>query len=332
MITQTVVRHKKNKMTVGRFMSNWGAIMATVVACIVFSIMEPSFFLTWSNAQTILRGISITTVIAMGATFAFSAGVFDLSIGSTATLGAAFSLTFMVWYGIPMVFSIILTILACCLVGMLNSILVLKFKISAVLTTLAVMFILQGFALTYSGGSVINPTRTGGNGQEIVMKVPDVFWQLGKSWYLIVVMIVCVAVVTIFQNYTKHGRYLYMVGANSEASKLSGVNVNKYRAMAFILTSVFASIGGILIVARAGTVQASAGSSFLMPAIAAVNIGITVGGVGKPHALGTLVGALLMGVVENGLIILSVSYNAIDIAKGIILLLALVTTNISEKK
>ena len=322
---------KTNKLKVGRFLSAWGAVISLVIAYTVFSIMSPSFFFSWSNAITILRSVSITCIIAMGATFAFSAGVFDLSIGSTATLGAAFSLSFMVWYGVPMVVAIVLTILCCMVVGAINSILVLRFKIPAILATLSVQFILTGVALTYSGGSVINPNRPGANGQEIVMQVPEFFWKLGKSPGIFIIMFICVALVTVFQNYTKHGRYLYMVGANPEASRLSGIHVTAYRAIAFLGTTIFAAVGGILIVSRAGTVSTNAGGSFLMPAIAAVNIGIPVAGIGKPNAVGTFIGALLLQVVENGLFMMSVPYYSVDIAKGIILIIALVLSNLAQE-
>lgn len=322
---------KANKIQVGRFLSAWGAIISLVIAFAIFSILSPSFFFSWSNFVTILRAVSITTIIAMGATFAFSAGVFDLSIGATATLGAAFSLSFMVWYGIPMVWAMLLSILCCMVFGAINAVLVLKFKIPAILATLSIQFILTGFALTYSGGSIINPNRPGANGQEIVMKVPDVFWKLGKAPWIYVIMFLCVALVAVFQNWTKHGRYLYIVGANPEAARLSGINVTAYRAIAFLSTSLFAAIGGILIVSRAGTVAANAGGSFLMPSIAAVNIGIAVAGINKPNAIGTFIGALLLQVVENGLFMLSVPYYSVDIAKGLILILALVLSNLARE-
>lgn len=322
---------KTNKINAGRFLSAWGAVISLVVAYAIFSILSPSFFFTFSNLITILRAVSITCIVAMGATFAFSAGVFDLSLGATATLGAAFSVSFMVWYGIPMWFAIILTILCCMLVGAINAVLVLKFRIPGILATLSMQFILSGFALTYSGGSIINPTRPGGNGQPIVAKIPDLFWDLGKSPWIIIIMVVCVLLVYVFQKYTKHGRYLYMVGANPEASRLAGINVTAYRALAFLSTTIFAAIGGILIASRAGNVASNVGDSTLMPAIAAVNIGITVAGVGKPNAIGTFVGALLLQVVENGLFMLSVPYYSVNIAKGIILILSLVLSNLTSE-
>lgn len=322
---------KANKRKVSHFLSAWGAVISMVAAFAIFSILQPSFFFTLSNVESILRAASITVVIAMGSTFAFSCNVFDLSVGALATLGAAFSLTFMVWYGIPMPLAILLTVVCCMAFGGINAILVLKFKIPAILTTLATQFILSGLALTYSGGSVINPNRPGANGQEIVMEVPELFWTLGKAPWIYIIMLISVAVVAIFQNYTKHGRYLYMVGANPEAAKLAGINVTAYRTFAFLATGLFAALGGVLIVARAGTVSANAGTSYLMPTMAAVNIGIAVAGVGKPNAIGTLVGALLIQVVENGLFMLSVPYYSIDIAKGLILVLALLLSSLGSE-
>lgn len=322
---------KTNRRKLSHVLSAWGAVISMIVAFVIFSILQPSFFFTLNNVENILRAASITVVIAMGTTFAFSCNVFDLSVGALATLGAAFSLTFMVWYGIPLPLAILLTVVCCMAFGAINAILVLKFKIPAILTTLAMQFIMSGLALTYSGGSVINPNRPGANGQEIVMEVPELFWKLGKAPWIYIIMLASVAVVAIFQNYTKHGRYLYMVGANPEAAKLAGINVTAYRTLAFVVTGVFAALGGVLIVARAGTVAANAGGSYLMPAMAAVNIGIAVAGVGKPNAIGTLIGALLIQVVENGLFMLSVPYYSIDIAKGLILILALLLSNLGAE-
>ena len=322
---------KTNRRKLSHFLSAWGAVISMIVAFAIFSILQPSFFFTLNNVENILRAASITVVIAMGTTFAFSCNVFDLSVGALATLGAAFSLTFMVWYGIPLPLAILLTVACCMAFGAINAILVLKFKIPAILTTLAMQFIMSGLALTYSGGSVINPNRPGANGQEIVMEVPELFWKLGKAPWIYIIMLASVAVVAVFQNYTKHGRYLYMVGANPEAAKLAGINVTAYRTLAFVVTGVFAALGGVLIVARAGTVAANAGGSYLMPAMAAVNIGIAVAGVGKPNAIGTFIGALLIQVVENGLFMLSVPYYSIDIAKGLILILALLLSNLGTE-
>lgn len=320
------------KMTAAKFMSDWGAVAAIGVAFIIFSFAAPKAFFNASNMVTILRSISITTVIAMGATFCFAAGIFDLSFAALATIGAQFSVTFMAWYGIPMIPALLLTIVACMVVGVINSFVVIKFRVPAFLATLAMSFVLDGFALTYSGGSVINPAVAGAKGQAIVMQIPAIFRSLGRAPGIIIIMFACIVLADIFQSQTKHGRFLYVVGSNAEAGRLSGIRTNRYRTLAFLLAAIFSAIGGILIASRAGTVQAAAGTTFLMPSIAAVNIGVALAGKKKANAWGTFVGAALIGVIENGLYALAFPYYSINIVKGIILLAALVMSNYSTKE
>ncbi len=326
------MKSKGHSIAIERILADWGAVFAVLLAIVLFSIGAGPAFLSTANFVSILRSISITTVIAMGATIGFSVGVFDLSFASLATVGAAFSVTFIAWFGIPFIPAIILTIIACMLVGLINSFIVIKLRVPAFLATLAMQFVLEGFELTYSGGSVINPKIASASGQQIVAEIPDLFWKLGKAPHIIIIMIVCILIVEIFQSKTKHGRMLYMVGANAEAANLAGIRTKRYIILAFLLTGVFSAIAGVLIASRAGTVQASAGAAFLMPAIAAVNIGQPLAGRGKANALGTFVGAALIGVVENGLYAMAFPYYSINIVKGIILIVALVMSNFANKE
>ena len=323
---------KTNCRKLSHFLSAWGAVISMIVAFVIFSILQPSFFFTLNNVENILRAASITVVIAMGTTFAFSCNVFDLSVGALATLGAAFSLTFMVWYGIPLPLAILLTVVCCMAFGAINAILVLKFKIPAILTTLAMQFIMSGLALTYSGGSVINPNRPGANGQEIVMEVPELFWKLGKAPWIYIIMLASEAVVAIFQNYTKHGRFLYAMGGNRQAAKLSGIDVKKYRYLAGMITGLFIAIGGILVASRGSSAQVMCCDNYLMQALAAVFVGRSVGGAEKPNALGTLVGAMLVSTLENGLTICAVPYYILPAVKGAVLALALMAAYAGKKE
>lgn len=317
--------------SVRKLLGQWGILIAIAIAFLIFSVAAPRAFLSVDNFITILRSISITSVIAMGATIGFAAGVFDLSFASLATMGAAFSVTFIAWFNMPMPIALIATIACCMLVGFLNSIVVVKFHVTAFLATLAMSFILDGFVLTYSGGSMINPKVDSASGMKVVREVPTAFWNLGKSPYIIIIMFVCVIIVELFLSYTKHGRILYMVGSSPQAAKLSGVNTGRYIMLAFFATAIFSAIGGTLIASRAGTVQATAGSSFLMPSIAAANIGFSLGGRGKANAFGTFAGAALVGIVENGLYAMAFPYYSINIVKGIILMVALIMSGLSQK-
>ncbi len=321
----------KTKNKVGKILGKWGILIAIAAAFLFFSIMAPRAFLSVDNFITILRSISITSVVAMGATIGFAAGVFDLSFASLATLGAAFSVTFIAWFNMPMPVALLATILSCIVVGLINSVVVVKFHVTAFLATLAMSFIIDGFILTYSGGALINPKIDSANGMKVVRQIPEAFWNLGKSPYIIIIMFLCVLLVELFLTYTKHGRILYIVGSSPAAARLSGINVGKYTSVAFVCTAVFSAIGGILIASRAGTVQSTAGSSFLMPSIAAANIGFSLGGRGKANALGTFVGAALVGIVENGLYAMAFPYYSINIVKGIILMGALIMSGLSVR-
>lgn len=322
----------KKKSKLGEIMARWGIIIAVVIAFILFSILAPKAFFNVSNFATILQSISITTVIALGATVGFATGLFDISFATLATLGAAFGATFIAWFGLPAPLAVILAILCCMLVGVVNTIVVVKFNVNSFLATLAMQFILGGIVLTYSGGSIINPRTASASGRQIVAEIPQWFTNIGKSPYIIIIMFVCVAVVEFFLNQTKHGRIMYTVGANQQAAKLTGINVGKYILMAFLITDVFSCIAGFMIVGQAGTVQSTAGDGFLMPAIAAANIGYSFAGRGKANALGTFFGAALIGIVENGLYAMAFPYYSINIVKGVILLIALVMSGLSTKK
>ncbi len=319
------------KLNVKDIISKGGIVLAIIVAFIIFSVCAPKAFLNANNMITILKSISITTVIAMGATIGFATGVFDLSFATLATLGAALSVTFIAWFGMPMPVAMIASTLVCMLVGIINAVVVVKFHVTAFLATLAMQFVLDGVIMTYSGGAMINPKVASAAGRQIVRAVPDAFFAMGSSPWIIIIMLIAVVVVELFLTYTKHGRILYMVGANPGAARLSGVKVGAYITLAFCLTAVFSSLSGMMIAARSGTVASTVGTTFLMPAIAAANIGFSFGGRGKANAVGTFVGAALIGVVENGLYAMAFPYYSINIIKGLILLLALIMSAATQR-
>ena len=321
---------QKRNFSIGKFLAEWGPVAAIPLLFLIFTCIDPKTYLGWNNILTILRSAAIYLIVAMGSTFAFSCGVFDLSVGSTVTLGGMFAITFQSLYGMPWWLACLATIAACMIIGAVNAVLVLKFKIPGVLATLSMQFILSGLALTYSAGQVITATKANRPTQTVVREVPQIFWDLGKAPWIISIALVCVALVAIFQNKIKHGRYLYMVGENEEAARLSGIRVNRYRTLAFLMTTVFAAIGGTVMAARNGSVATTAGAAYLMPAIAAVNIGRSVAGVNKPNAIGSFVGVMLWTVLDNGLLMVGVPYYMVDMAKGAILLLTLIIVNMSS--
>lgn len=329
---------KRNKVNMSGFIMRWGTMITIVVMFLVFTFgnwnsdVGGSMFLTTSNMVTILRSISITTIIAIGLTYSLAVDGMDLSIGACANFADTFIMTMFVWYNLSIGVSVALTILVCLTVAVINSILIVKLKIPDMVAALSVMFMFQGVALTYSNGGAITERMTRPDGSQAPGLVSGSFRALGAEPWLIIIMLCVVAFAVFFLGYTKHGRYMYAVGGNPEAAKLSGIPVAVYKVLAYFLSAVFASVGGICLAARVGTAQVQAGDAYLMPSVAAAYIGFSVLGAGKANALGTLVGAVLVGILENGLIMMAVPYYAMNIVKGAVLAIALAMTYYTKNK
>jgi len=319
------------------FGMKWGTLITIAVLFVFFTFANwskdtnSSMFLTRSNLTTIIRSISITAVIAIGLTFSLSINGMDMSIGSVANFSNAFIMTMMIWYQVNLGLSILLTIIACLAIGALTSFLIVKLKIPDMIATLSVLYMIQGAALTYTHGSSVSERMPLPDGTPSAGLLPKSFRAIGIEPGLIIVMLAVVLLAFFFLNYTKHGRYMYAVGGNMEAARLSGISVTKYRVLAYLLSAGLAGLGGILLGARVGSSQVNAGAAYLMPAAAAAFIGFSIAGAGKANALGTLAGAFLVGMLENGLVMMSVPYHSMDIVKGAVLALALAMTY-SRKK
>ena len=326
MTIQTEQAAKKSTLTaIIDFLSKWGTILTIFILLAFFSLTMPAFR-TPSNMVTIMRSISIVTVIAIGITVSLTVDGFDLSVGSVATFSVALVISFFVWHGWGTLTAIVVALLVTLSVAIINSFLIVKLKIFDLLATLATMFIFEGVAMTYTGGGSISQGMPRVDGTPTIGKIPADFRLIGQTPYIIIIMLVIVALVHIFLTYTKHGRYLYIVGGNREAARLSGIPVDRYRTLAYFLSALLAAMGGIILAARIGSAQVNAGGGYLMPAVAAAFIGYSVAGVKKPNAIGTLVGAVLVGVLENGLIMMSVPYYSLNIIKGLVLAIALAIT------
>ncbi len=329
---------KQNPDKLKNFITKWGTLCTVLIVFVIFTFANwsketnSSIFLTSNNMITILRSISITAIIAIGLTFSLAVNGMDLSIGANANLADFVVMTMFVWYNMSIGTSIILTLIIGLAAAVINCILIVKLKIPDMVAALSVMFMFQGVAMTYSNGGAITQRMTRPNGEIATGLVPEAFRALGKEPWLIIIMLLVVAFAHFFLKYTKHGRFMYAVGGNPEAARLSGIPVNKYRILAYFLSSAFAALGGIFIAARVGTAQVNAGAAYLMPSVAAAYIGFSVAGAGKANAIGTLVGAALIGMLENGLIMMSVPYYAMDIVKGGVLAIALALTYSNSKK
>ena len=312
------------------FLYKWGMLL-TVVALIALFGLASDNFLDPNNIINILRSIAIVTVIAIGVSISLSVGGFDLSVGSTASLANALVISLFAWYGFGTSGAIMLTLLLCTLVGLFNAFLIVVLKIPDMLATLASLFVIQGVAMTYSYGGSITQNMVLPNGDMAEGVIPEIFSTLGQVPVIVLIMLAVTVIMQLFLSLTKHGRRMYAIGGNPEAARLSGIRTVRYRVTAYVLSSLLAGLGGVLLASRIGSSQVNAGGGYLMDAVAAAYIGFSLAGSGKPNALGTLVGAIILGVLQNGLVMLSVPYYAMDIIKGLVLALALAITYIQKR-
>jgi len=313
-----------------QFSFKYGALVFIGLVIVFFSLQNEYFF-TYSNLTDILRSISIVTFVAIGVTIALTVDGFDLSVGATVSLSTVVTATMMVWYEMPLIVVLIVPILVGALVGLLNALLIVRIRIPDLLATLAVMYIVNGIHKTYTKGYSIynNMPLSDGSTAPGTMREDFLWIGQGKLFgvpFPVILMLIAVIVMHLFFKYTRWGRQLIMTGGNEEASRLSGLRVKRVRTYAYIASGIFAAIGGILFAARIGSGQIDAGAPMLMEAVAAVFVGYSVFAAGRPNIIGTFVGAVLMGVMVNGMTMMNVQYYTTDIIKGAVLVLALAVT------
>ncbi|MEB8477673.1 ABC transporter permease [Cronobacter malonaticus] len=312
------------------FFYKWGMLLTVVALVALFGIASDNF-LDPFNIINILRSIAIVTVIAIGVSISLTIGGFDLSVGSTASLANALVISLFVWHGFGTTEAIVITLALCTLVGLFNAFLIVVLKIPDMLATLASLFVIQGVAMTYSYGGSITQNMVLPSGEMAEGVIPDAFSLLGQVPVIVIVMLVVTVVAQLGLSLTTHGRRMYAIGGNPEAARLSGIRITRYKVAAYVIASLLAGLGGILLASRIGSSQVNAGSGYLMDAVAAAWIGFSLAGSGKPNVLGTLVGAVILGVLSNGLVMLSVPYYAMDIIKGLVLAGALAITYIQRR-
>ncbi|EOW2372073.1 ABC transporter permease [Cronobacter sakazakii] len=312
------------------FFYKWGMLLTVVALVALFGIASDNF-LDPFNIINILRSIAIVTVIAIGVSISLTIGGFDLSVGSTASLANALVISLFVWHGFGTTEAIVITLALCTLVGLFNAFLIVVLKIPDMLATLASLFVIQGVAMTYSYGGSITQNMVLPSGEMAEGVISDAFSLLGQVPVIVIVMLVVTVVAQLGLSLTTHGRRMYAIGGNPEAARLSGIRITRYKVAAYVIASLLAGLGGILLASRIGSSQVNAGSGYLMDAVAAAWIGFSLAGSGKPNALGTLVGAVILGVLSNGLVMLSVPYYAMDIIKGLVLAGALAITYIQRR-
>lgn len=304
---------------------DWAAVIALAAAVAVFGLLQGGNFFSPANAVNILRSMSITTIFAIAATLTMAPDGFDMSACTLATVSSFLFASLFLWFGLPLWLSVAFTVVLTMGLYLLTMFLILVCRVPDMLATCALMFVHQGLGLWWTGGGAVSagmPTRWGTAPARAGWT--EAALSIGAAPWCILIMLACVAFAFVFLRYTRHGRCLYAMGSNHIAAAYSGIPVRKYRFLAGMLTAVMIAVGAIVVCSRNSAAQISGCDSYLMPSLAAVFVGRSVGGAERPNALGTLVGAALVAVLENGLTQMGVVYYVLPAVKGGVLALALI--------
>jgi ribose transport system permease protein len=291
-----------------------GPLLALVMVCIALAFMSPDF-LTVGNSFDVMRQVSINAVIAFGMTLSILLGGIDLSVGSILAVSAVLGATIMArGHGAPL--AVAVAILAGAAMGSLNGVVIAKGKVAPFIATLGMMTLLRGLALVFANGSPISGFSS------------DFFATLGGGYIArlipvpVVLMLAMFAIFWFVLSRTVFGRHVYATGGNAEAAKLSGVNTERVQILVYTISGAMAALAGVILTSRLDSAQPTAGGGYELDAITAVVLGGTSLAGGRGWIFGTLVGALLIGVLNNGLNLMGVSAFYQQVVKGSVILLA----------
>ena len=290
-----------------------GTVIALITLIAFFTFMRPGVFLGLGNVRNIFEQIAILTIIAAAQTVVMVVGDFDLSVGTNATLAGASAAALMVG-GTPIPLAILAGLAVGTLVGMVNGFLVAFVKLSAFVATLATMTTVGGLAFIVTDGTTL-------------YGMPEEFFVLGQGRPggipLPIFFAIGVAlIVWLVLRFTTIGRRWYAVGGSAEVARLSGVNVRRTRFLAFTVAGFVSAIGGIILVSRLGSASASSANNYMLLAVAAVFLGMTILKSGQANLGGTLVGVGIIGVMSNGLNIIGVDTYVQQVVTGLIIIAA----------
>ncbi|EGR0602175.1 ribose ABC transporter permease [Vibrio cholerae] len=297
------------------------SLIALLFLVVVVSFLNPNFF-TVDNLLNILRQTSVNAIIAVGMTLVILTAGIDLSVGSVLALCGAFAAT-LVAMEVPVLIAVPTALLAGATLGAISGIIIAKGKVQAFIATLVTMTLLRGVTMVYTDG---RPISTG------FTDTADTFAWFGTGYALgipvpVWLMVVVFAGAWYLLNHTRFGRYVYAVGGNESATRLSGINVDRVKIGVYAICGLLAALAGIIVTSRLSSAQPTAGMGYELDAIAAVVLGGTSLMGGKGRIMGTLIGALIIGFLNNALNLLDVSSYYQMIAKAVVILLAVLVDN-----
>ena len=305
---------KLSRQETKELITKLGPLIGLFLLVIVITLLNPSF-LSINNLFNVLRQVSISALIAFGMTFVILTGGIDLSVGSTLALTGAVAASLLA-SGMDPIIAMGIALILGLILGAINGVIITKGKVAPFIATLATMTIYRGLTLVYTEGRPIS-----GLGDNMTFQL------FGKGYFFgipvpVVTMILAFAVLYFILHKTTFGRRVYAVGGNEEASRLSGINPDRVKIAVYAITGLLAAMSALILTSRLNSAQPTAGDSYELDATAAVVLGGTSLTGGKGWIFGTLVGALIIGVLNNGMNLIGVSSFFQQVVKGIVILLA----------
>jgi ribose transport system permease protein len=296
-----------------RLLRRWGTILVIVIVGLLFAKLSP-YFATVSNFNNILFSMIVSALVSMGLTFVVAAGSFDLSVGVVVTTASIVTALLIPEIGVTG--AIIGGILSACVIGLVNGLLVTYARLSGIVSTLGMMFVLDG----------INQFLT--NGYQVPVDYSETAFmyigqgRVGPIAFPVIILAVVFVIGHIVSTRSKIGHYMGAVGDNPMAAYYSGIVVYRWVIVAFVMSSLFAGIGGVILTSISSSAQPVGGEGYLLEAFAAVFLGATILGKGKPHLLGTLLGVFFLYMVSSGMNMVGFSFAARQLFNGLVLILA----------
>lgn len=308
------------KAKLALIMKQYGIFVGFLIIILVLSILSDAF-LTTRNLLNIVRQTSIHGIMAVGMTFVILTAGIDLSVGSILALTGVLCADFE-HKGLPVLLIVVITLLVGAFLGLLNGIVITKGRVTPFVVTLGMMSIARGLALIYAGGYPISgfekPFRYIGSGYFLKIPVP------------IIIFLLAIIIAAVVLRHTKLGRYTYAIGGNEETVKLSGINADRYKTAAYVISGLTSALGAVVLTARLNAGEPIAGTGYELDVIASVVIGGTSLMGGRGGVWGTLIGALLIGTINNGMNLLGVSSYWQAVVKGLIIVGAVLLDRLRE--
>lgn len=300
------------KTSLAAGLRRYGTLLALLVICVLLALTTPRF-LTVSNLSTVLVQLSMLMVVASGLTVVVASGEFDLSVGAVAGLAGVLTTGLLAHLGTDVGPAVGAGIAVGAVVGLLNGILVAVIGLPSLIATLGMISVVTGLNQWYT------------KGQAVYGGLPEGFAILGRGALFgipvpILVMLAIVVISYILLERSATGRHLYTIGDNKDVARLAGISVRWNKIFALVVCGACAGLAGVIMASRLGSGQPAAGDHFLMDGLAAVFLGMTAFSLGQANLRGTVVGALIIGVLRNGFNLLGWPYYIQDIAMGVIMI------------